>query len=473
MNINLSFTGAFIFFCNFIIILCLYLFEGIAYYPSSAIYSLLFYIAILSIIILFKSEKCSFTSLMFIFNATIFLFIGGRFLTYFFTYTNDSLFSLHFMASYSPQENHELTIFRYIYVFLFLMNFGYLTSNSTASSNLTKINYKTSYISNKIIQTVCISVFFILLLINIKTELYTLSLVKKYGYLARYNSQGESLSAGSSLSNILLFVFLGLCFSFSNKKLNWLLLLSLFFYSFIILLSGQRAVFVTTFLFSIWYYGLDKRISLKKLIFWFLILIILVIFLIALSPRSTSTSITLLQKIIELITKQGVSLGVITYGISEIESFPVYAYITNFTPGFMRIMALIVPWKEFYNPELGFGSYTAYTANPDMYLAGYGLDWSIIGNFISYSFNSIILFCIISFVWGKWINLIDKYSSISPIYLGLATTIAPNLFFVARSELKIVTHLMIIYLILYALIFTIQSVVKATTYKSVNPKHTP
>ncbi|ALE23948.1 hypothetical protein AOB99_00300 [Proteus mirabilis] len=91
------------------------------------------------------------------------------------------------------------------------------------------------------------------------------------------------------------------------------------------------------------------------------------------------------------IYKQGVTLGVISYSISDFQNFPIMAYVNSLIPGATRIYSLFID-NQLSLPDLGFGPFVSHTANNVMFQEGYGLGWSILLNLYLFSFNNPLIF---------------------------------------------------------------------------------
>ncbi|MCZ3052648.1 O-antigen polysaccharide polymerase Wzy, partial [Acinetobacter baumannii] len=61
---------------------------------------------------------------------------------------------------------------------------------------------------------------------------------------------------------------------------------------------------------------------------------------------------------------------------------------------------------------LSFSQYLMYKISPGLFYEGYGLGWSLLGDFYAFSFGFIFLFMIYNYFWGKPLffisNKVDK-----------------------------------------------------------------
>lgn len=430
------------------------------YYPNEHYYIITFIYISFSITILFQIEKINYISLMFFFNITVFVFLGGRFFTYYFLPYPSNLFDLSFMANYKASPEAALSTFNKVIFFIVFSNFAYLASmKSSSKTNIIRLPAITSPI---IINLIWLITLFLIVL-NIQAEINTLQYVKKLGYLARYSSQAEYYKPGSGLINIFMFIFIGLSFGLSNnRKIRIITYIGLFTYACLVLLSGQRELFVTVLLFGIWYIGKDKKVSLMKTIIIFLLIALSLLLFMNFSYRSGDYTTSLIDKIVNLIHAQGTTLGVITFGLNEIKQFPPYAYITSLLPGAARILTIVEPNIVLQKYDLGFGSYVAHMANAHMYKQGYGLGWSIIGNLSVFSYNIFIIFILLSSIWGWFIRLLD--SNKTPLIISLSYALATKIFFVARAEINTVLHTIILFSICYFIFLLADQLIKKAFY---------
>lgn len=439
-----------LFVINILILIIFHLFSVFEFYPKDDWYVLVFLFQVCSILCLFVLEKIKLTSLMFIFNITLFVFLGGRFFTYYFGIHEGSLFNLQYMTAYEPPDHDELYIFNLVSTFIVVTNISYLLFVPDDDKKVIFFG-QNNCLYRPLIYPILV-ILLILFGINFAKEWSLLKLVGEEGYLARYSAQGKMVESGSGFLSTMLFVFIGLILSFRDNFISKVIFILLAIYSLIILLSGQRELFVTTFLFGIWFYGLKNDISIYKILLFFVLIAFALLFMMSFSHRVIDNNTEYTEKLIFLLYSQGVSLGVLSYGINEISHFPILSYITSFFPGSFRVFTMFHPDLMVYPQETGFGAYTAYTANANLYKQGYGLGWSIVGNLILFAHNIKVIFILFCIIWGIFLKKLDVLCYRSNYYLGLSAALATKIFFVARAEIKTVFHTMFLYCLVYFLL---------------------
>ncbi|EPH7196094.1 O-antigen polysaccharide polymerase Wzy [Proteus mirabilis] len=409
-------------------------------------YNILSYSYIINIIltiIIFINEKKRLTSLLFLFNISQYLFIGGRIITFpFLEHELNSPFDLEFMTNFYSSTNNSIYVYSIIFLFNFLINLFYF---------FIKINNnKKNTIWLNIL--VCpIFFFYILLFLLLSISEFNLYLkTKDLGYLARYSYQSEQYSSGNSTLLILFYTFLGLLFCFRNKKIIIFSYLLLLIYSFIIILGGQRGPFISAIMMGIWLYGINKNISLKKLMSLFFLLFLFLIIM-GISSRGVNGDINNYVYLLEMfIYKQGVTLGVISYSISDFQNFPIMAYVNSLIPGATRIYSLFID-NQLSLPDLGFGPFVSHTANNVMFQEGYGLGWSILLNLYLFSFNNPLIFIFFCFLFSYFLNKLDN-CFYHDYWFGLSGTLATKIVFSPRDDLKNIIHFAIFFTIAYFLL---------------------
>lgn len=414
-------------------------------YLSEVQYSYFYVLFVMSLVTVYYVQNESFTSLGFLFNACLFLFIGGRFIAIALGLGGEQVFTLNFMTQYTPSNSAKLEIYTRVMVFQIFLNIGYLIllKNDVVVK---------AEVENKKMPGTLLFIFVLFLFLLCLIEQYQM-LVKAMseGYLARYGNQAESYDAGSAFKYTLLSVFTGLLFATRKKFfiiINFIIYMSL---ATIIILIGARGAFVSTILMGVWLYGLHKKISLKKLVIIFFGLAGALLFIMNFSARGNYYSTELIESLLRFLYDQGNTLSVVGY-VRTIPDYPVFAYISTFLPGSSFFASLFYGGSDLNSYMLSFPAYANYVANPSMYLAGYGLGWSIISSVEMFSGDILILFGIMSFFIGVFLKYANERAKTSSFWFGAVACLCAKMLFTARADIKTIIPLFIYYAVMYMLV---------------------
>lgn len=414
-------------------------------------YSVVFLLFSIFISFLFYINRVSYASVMFIMNMTVFLFVGGRFFVYLFKSYDEGLFSLNYMANFNPTQEGESYIFLLVMIFIFIVNFSYLYFPLKKERNFN------NFIFDK--KILC-------LILLLSVSMYFISLASIYGdylsvssgsYFDKYKKQAENYDPGSGLIFNLMYCMFAFLYSRSNINLKIkysLLFLLLILFSFFALM-GQRGPFASYILLLVFLYFLNKKVSFFKITFSLSIAYFFMVVIYSFSSRSSNVEMGV--NLLKFVYEQGITLGVISYGILGDLDYPIEAYISSLAPGISRLISFVNN-GDIQNYYFGFGSYAAHMADSKMYENGMGLGWSIISGFYHFSAENIFIFLIFCFSWGVLIRKIDIFAGKKDYWTGVAFVLAPNLFFLARSEIKNVIHIFIIFNILYFIFYIFNKV---------------
>lgn len=440
----------------FLLLLVSYFFKF--YNISYMLYSIIVLLLLLNIILKFYIEKICFASIMFIFNVTIFVFLGGRFLSYIY-FRDFNPFELTFMGYFLPTKKEELYIFVYFILFIISINSGYFFLDIER-----KPTYKAKQINKTILNIIFIFAL-ILFAFTIKNSFNEFLNTLKFGYLSLFTHQANEYKSGEGFFKTLTFILLAISSTYNSKKRSIIIYFCLFFYGFILILSGSRGTFITTTLLGFWWVNRNKYVSLKKISIFGVLVFFSMLFLLTFSTRGTTLKTSSLSNaVFAFVKQQGITFPILSYAINDVGSYPFMAYFTNFMPiAPVRIGSVLLN-KNFYLYELGFGSYTAYSLNPSAYLSGSGTGWSLLGNFYFFSFGNLLFFTILCFLAGYFIKVLETKTFVSFFWFGMAILILPKLFFVARAEFKSVFMGIILYALIYLLIDLFNRLIKKSIY---------
>ncbi len=419
---------------------------------SYTVYSVIIYFLAFNVTAKFFFEKESFLSIMFIFNITFFLFLCGRFISYLY-FQDFNPFELDFMSYYQPDKSGELKVFLYICFFIVSANFGYFLISAS------RHHRKDLFFHKSIVFLICAIACFLFFILFFES----FALLKKViseGYLSRYENQAMPAETGEGALRILFFTFCALAIALlKNNKLGLVFLLFLVIYGLLSVLGGERGPFVTIMLMSFWVLFRHKKVSVLKFAIIGSFIFMSMIILLSLSSRGDVVKVdSFINYFFTFIKQQGVTMPIITYAINEIESFPFFAYFSTFEPiAPFRVFSLFMN-DEFYKYELGFGSFTAHSLNPDMYANGYGTGFSVVGNFYLFSQGFLFPYIILSFIFGCFIKILSDLSSKSLFWFGATIAVSPALYFVSRAEIKSVIQSFAFYLVVFYFFKLISSI---------------
>lgn len=435
---------------GFVLLLVCLNFSGLVLdeYLNDIQYSYIYVVFVISLVIIYYVQNESYTSLGFLFNTCLFLFIGGRFIATALGLGDESVFTLTFMTEYIPSNAEKLEIYTRVLTFQIFLNIGYLLL--LKNDNPVKFEKQNSEMPGTALFIIVLFLFSLCLI----EQYQMLAKAMSEGYLARYGDQAEGYDAGSAFKYTLLFVFTGLLFSTRKKFfiiINFIIYMSL---ATIIILIGARGAFVSTILMGVWLYGLHKKISLKKLAIMFLSLAGLLLFIMNFSARGNYYSSELIDSLLRFLYDQGNTLSVVGY-VRTISDYPVFAYISTFLPGSSFFASLFYGGSDLNSYMLSFPAYANYVANPAMYFSGYGLGWSIISSAEMFSGDILIFFCMISLLIGMFLKYANEQAKTSSFWFGAVACLCAKILFTARADIKTIIPLFIYYIIMYMLMSNI------------------
>lgn len=435
--------------CFFILLLFLLNISAVLFdeYLTELQYSYIYVLFAISLVAIYYIQSESYTSLGFLFNTCLFLFIGGRFISAAFGIDNEPVFTLDFMTIYIPTEHEKLEIYTRVVSFQIFLNLGYLFLRK--NDNLSKYNKDNNSLPAGFLFLI-VMVLFLLCLV----EQYSMLLkAMSEGYLARYGNQAESYDAGAAFKYTLLFVFTGLLFSTRKKTyivINFMIYMTL---ATIIILIGARGAFVSTILMGVWLYGLNKKISLRKLAIIFLSLAGILLIIMDFSARGNYYSNEIVNSLLRFLYDQGNTLAVIGY-VRTITDYPMFTYISTFLPGSSFFASMFYGGSDLNSYMLSFPAYANYVANPNMYFSGYGLGWSIISSVEMFSADILFIFCIFSFFIGMFLKFANEQAKKNSFWFGAVACLCAKILFSARADIKTIIPLFIYYSIMYLIIRT-------------------
>lgn len=385
--------------------------------------------------------------LSFIYLLGFSLFICGRFFANIFG--SEETFCFDFGYKYCLSQIETLYSFLLINSSILFFLFGYLSVSPRRGSSKIQSNY----FNNKIIY-----LYFVLgVLAGLYTSFGTIQSIFKAissGYLSLYSGQIEEYS---SPINLIIMVFfnatVALIFSYRNKINNKLFyfILAIFLFNLVIsILSGSRANFVSALLVILWFMMGEKKVSLKKILIT--ATLILSVFLtnsiasITGARGASEDNSGFYTKIVEeIFYNQGITMMVFNMGVIE-NDYPILAYIKTIVPGSQIIYSWFSP---VYQYELSFSQHLMYKLSPSLFYDGYGLAWSLLGDFYAFSFGLIFLFFLYNYIWGRIIYFVSAGYGVNTFYNGMYFCFLISIFILNRFSISSFLVLIMFYFLMH------------------------
>ena len=379
------------------------------------------------------------------------LFICGRF--FYNIFSPSDTFCIEFGFSYCLNNNEKIKSIVLINLSLIFFTYGFLNNKIYN----VKENIITFEPNKKILLIISfISIFLGVFSLNNSYKLIINAV--NNGYMSIFSEQDGMYATPISLIVFTFFVaILSIQYCFKNKyyfclmffRLNLLIYLIIMISS---ILQGSRSSFISGLIFILWVYLENKKINLKIILFGVLILFLMFIVndLASLSgARDASNQHDIKDFIIEdIFYNQGITMMVFNMGVLNNE-FPLISYLKVLIPGIQIFYGL---FENIYNYNLTFSSNLLYKLSPSVFSQGFGLGWSLLGDFYSFSFGVIPLFIIYNYYWGKLIYKISRNFKKNIFYTGLFICFLTQIFMISRGSISNLWALIIFYSIIYFLI---------------------
>ncbi|MGP2361032.1 O-antigen polysaccharide polymerase Wzy [Acinetobacter junii] len=382
-----------------------------------------------------------------------FLFICGRFVSNIFGMGETFCFDFGYYYCLSTSE----IIYSHFVISssLIFFTYGFISSRKInfdrgCESNEFYVNYYTLYF-----------VVILGLLLGFYTLHNTFQSILKainYGYLALYSGQIEAYTSPVGLIVMVLFnAIVAICFSFRHvidKKLFFLIVSVFVFNLCVSVLAGSRANFVSAVLILIWILMGEKKVNVARISigFLFIISIFLTNYFASLTGARVAVEddSSLYKKIIEdIFYNQGITMMVFNMSIRE-DGYPLLAYVKTIIPG----SQIVFSWfSEVYNYQLSFSQHLMYKISPQLFYEGYGLAWSLLGDFYLFSFGFIFVFFFYNFIWGRVLFIVSSCFHKDSFYKGLYFCFLSSIFIINRFSISS-------FLVLIAFYFFLSKLVK-------------
>ncbi len=366
------------------------------------------------------------------------LFIGGRFFANIFGIEDPFCFEfgytycLNYLEKFNTILLINLSLVSFVYGYL---NNEFPKENIEVSVNINVVNFSKIKFIIIIYILALLSGFYVIYntFLNVQKAISS-------GYLALYESQVEVYSSPIFLMVTLFFnAIVALLFAYKDyfNKIYYYFVMFLFLMNFFMsVLTGARAGFFTALIILIWLYVGKKGLSFIK--FSAIPLLLTLAFSVnkiaSLSgARVAETGGNFYQKFVEeILYGQGITMMVFSLG-SMRNDYPLLAYIKTIIPGSQVIASF---FTDIYQYQLSFSQYLMYKISPGLFYEGYGLGWSLLGDFYAFSFGFIFLFMIYNYFWGKTLFFISNKVDKNIFYHGLYFCFLTYIFIINRLSIS-------------------------------------
>lgn len=445
---------------NYFFIISMFLNVAIAtlIYQHFGVDSVLSWSIIFNLIIsYFLCIRCSLDDnpikLVFIYLVGFTLFICGRFIANVFGVSD--VFCIEFGFVYCLSDLEKIKSFLLINCALIAFLFGFINNKTKRADNKNEIVLK--YPNTLVLFFLSIVGVFLGGISLYNSYKLILSAINN-GYLSIFSEQDGLYSTPLTLVAFTFFVaIMAIQYTYKSRiKFSlWFFRVSVLLYIVIMIssvLQGSRSGFITGLLFGLWLY-LDK----KKLNFRLVLVGIGIFFLIfivndlaSLSGARDAANDNGLAKFLleDVLYNQGITMMVFNMGMLN-DGYPILAYLKVLFPG----IQIIYGWFDtVYNYNLTFSSNLLYRLAPSVFAQGFGLGWSLLGEFYAFSFSFIPLFMLLNYGWGKLLFLISSRINYNQFFSGLFICFLTQIFMISRGSVSNLWALVIFYCIVYLLV---------------------
>lgn len=387
-----------------------------------------------------------------------FLLIFGRF---FATILNDKylseVFCINFIFYYCLDSDGLFPLFFYLHSIL--LSFGLAFVFSKNKKNIYSDKKAIILSSYKFYFTFILGLFSTIAVIVNNIE--SILLVIKSGYLALYEGQGEDYEPPFYLvANTISLGCLAVLYIFKDRNKKSKIFFNILFYLFIFKLlmmigTGSRSHFITGIIILFWYLFHTVNLKIKHYFFILFSFLFTVISINILASFSGARSIIIsnesfLERISYIFFNQGVSLMVFDISL-KYDDYPWLGYLKVVFPG-VQIFYKYFDVSE--RNEFNWSSYVVYKENPVAYYNGNGLGWSLYSDFYVLSFGIFPLFCLLIFLFAKFI--IKAIGDDSLYYKGIVFILVATLFTLNRASISSLFFIIIVYSLMYILLLKLK-----------------
>lgn len=378
------------------------------------------------------------------------LFVCGRFFSNLFSQSDT--FCLEFGFYYCLSDEEKIKSIFLINLALVFFTYGFLNNVKKTSDNNIILDPNT----NTLFILSVISPF--LGGYSLYSSYLLISKAISEGYMSIFESQDGVYSSSLGLIVFTLFVSMMAIQYVYKEKYKFCLIffrLNVFIYLLIMLssvLQGSRSGFIAGLFFVTWLYLQNKKIHLKH-IFFVLSIFLLMFFandLASLSGARQATSDNDFFLIIleDIFYNQGTTMMVFNMGVLN-DSYPILAYLKVLIPGIQIFYSF---FYDIYNYNLTFSNNLLYRLSPSTFSQGFGLGWSLLGDFYAFSFGFLPLFLLFNYYWGVVLYKISDRFNHNGFFQGLFICFLTQIFMLNRASISGLWALVIFYTIIYFLI---------------------
>lgn len=388
-------------------------------------------------------------NLFFLFYLSFGLFIGGSLFAVLFGYDEDP-FMPTFFYNYNVSYERRVTILEYVFSFMSLSTLGYILGYHTNLNQDSTFNLSST--SKEYLKTCLKFIFPILILLMIGDSIKSFLSVINEGYLALYISVQNDSYSGSSFLTTFLLIFFGLAMAYGDKKIKSKYIILFVIQSLFSIIMGRRSGFGALLLVLLWIYSMYYRISLKKIFILCLSSVFILLLIYSFSIRAIEqgpTDNSILDKLLFFLHSQGSSLMV--FDTSRlINDYPALPYFQSIFPGSSTFYSLF-SGKELFHQDISFSGHLCYNLNPELYLSGCGLGWSLLSDLYLFSGKQWLFFLILCFLFGFTIAILERKSQAFDFYKFLSFSFVFNLVLLPRGGLSSIFPLLIYSVLLWCI----------------------
>lgn len=374
------------------------------------------------------------------------LFIGGRFwgilLNPVLTLQEGTFFDYTIISSQHMKES-----LYYVLIFIFFASWGYKSCRIAGDEECvteTEYNESADVFMRRIWWVVCALAMYG----QIKAFMLALS---QGSYISMYLAQGQDYSAGGALGKILLYISLGLSLTYTSDSTKKRYLLLFLAYSLINILIGGRGVFGALLMFFIWYYSLSHKINIVKLGILASLALAFLLWVFSFSIRQADAEeyLSLNEAISIFLHSQGISFAVFDRSRDFLD-YPTLAYIQSIVPGSSTIYSMFsgVSLKP---QDVSFASYMSYNLNPFLFVSGFGLGWTLLGDLYLFGGRTYLGMALLSFIFGFACSFIERKSSSSTFCKVLVYSIFMRFVLLPRAGLNTIIPFMIYVYVIHSI----------------------
>ncbi|MFA0062719.1 O-antigen polysaccharide polymerase Wzy [Vibrio breoganii] len=371
------------------------------------------------------------------------VFIGGRY----FAYLLDNsllLFDMHFFISYNLNNIEAIELMSYLILGVCFLDIGY-KSAMLSGKTFSNISIDHDWMRKFCILSLLLSPIFIVeMLMSLKGAL-------SGGYLTSKLYQAQSYNFPlSSLAQTIFGIAFGYSMVFNYRKKVFIAILIYVMLS--SLLIGARGPIITGMFLYIWMKGKngEQKVGVIKILSLGLLAIVAISYFIQMysfRANGEGFDIELGNYITHFIYEQGISVMVFDVSM-KVDDYPILAYFQTFIPGASALASIFFP-VEYY--MTGFQHYMARALDPDLFNAGFGLDWTLFSDFYVFGGENLLGFCIVAFGFGALLAFLQN-STIHGFWLVLLFSLFTRLMFLPRSSLSTIFPFVIYFCVFVVLI---------------------